>query len=310
MEGIGLFLYEPTKDQKKEYIAEVLRQEFCMLDIETKQLNLEEENVFQKLSEIDVLFQSIPFDKKHFVFSMDGDGFFLTLKMDGLWVDNVTYNIFSYLNKHPSAYPQELSGINSWYISLLTTTEEGVHYIKENYPHLDGTKQLFFPAFRGQTKALAPSKREYDIFIINKHSPYAQEICSLKNCWKSKGYSVLTYDCNTHNFKEKLEFMGNSRITIFFHGSETEYADMEILSAMINGSVVITEETEEFGQSMNPEEELLFYIPEEFSVLPDTVISILANEEKLKRIAKAGEKKAEKLGNVTEFAKKILKLCK
>lgn len=146
MKGVGLFLWMPAIDGKKEYMLQKLQEAFQEIGVEVLLLDISSENAFEKLGEIDKYFSSLPPDKKRFVFSIDGDGFGLTLRMDGLWVDNIQYNVFTYLTRHPREFSRELSGINSWYISILNCCEEGVAYIEENYPHLDGIEYMEFPA--------------------------------------------------------------------------------------------------------------------------------------------------------------------
>lgn len=153
MADAGLFLWIPTEDGKKEYILERLMEAFRRLGVETFALDITADGAFKELERIDRYFSALPAGSKRFVFSMDGDGFCLTLRMDGLWVDNVQYNVFTYLTGHPREYQRELSGINSWYISVLNSREEGVDFIREAYPHLDGIEYMAFPAVSDKNSA-------------------------------------------------------------------------------------------------------------------------------------------------------------
>ncbi len=145
MIGVGLFLWMPSEDGEKERMLGQLQEAFHELGVETLQLNIASEGAFERLGEMDEYFAAQPLGRKRFVFSMDGDGFGLTLKMDGLWVDNVQYNVFTYLTGHPGQFQRQLDGINSWYISILNSREEGVAYIEERYPHLDGIEYMAWP---------------------------------------------------------------------------------------------------------------------------------------------------------------------
>lgn len=150
MNGVGLFLWMPSEDGEKERMLGQLQGAFQELGVEILQLNIASEGAFEKLGEIDRYFAAQPPGRKRFVFSIDGDGFGLTLKMDGLWVDNIQYNVFTYLTGHPSQFGQRLAGINSWYISILNSQEEGVAYIEEHYPHLDGIEYMAWPREEGE----------------------------------------------------------------------------------------------------------------------------------------------------------------
>lgn len=146
MAGAGLFLWIPTGDGKKERMLGKLMEAFRALGLETFGLDITSDGAFGELERIDRYFSSLPPDRKRFVFSIDGDGFCLTLRMDGLWVDNVRYNVFTYLTGHPREFQGELAGINSWYISILNSREEGVDFIQEHYPHLDGIEHMEWPS--------------------------------------------------------------------------------------------------------------------------------------------------------------------
>lgn len=150
MIGVGLFLWMPSEDGEKERMLGQLQGAFLELGVETLQLDIASEGAFEKLDEIEKYLASQPPDRKRFVFSIDGDGFGLTLKMDGLWVDNIQYNVFTYLTGHPRQFRQQLGGINSWYISILNSQEDGVAYIEEHYPHLDGIEYMEWPLDQGQ----------------------------------------------------------------------------------------------------------------------------------------------------------------
>lgn len=150
MIGVGLFLWMPSEDGQKEKMLEQLQEAFRKLGVETLQLDITSEGAFEKLWEMNEYFVAQPSDRKRFVFSIDGDGFGLTLKMDGLWVDNIQYNVFTYLTEHPRQFRQQLGGIHSWYISILNSQEEGVAYIQEHYPHLDGIEYLAWPREQGE----------------------------------------------------------------------------------------------------------------------------------------------------------------
>lgn len=150
MTGVGLFLWMPSEDGRKEKMLEQLQDAFRELGVETLQLDIASEGAFEELGKMDQYFAAQPADRKRFVFSIDGDGFGLTLKMDGLWVDNIQYNVFTYLTGHPREFRQQLEGINSWYISILNSQEEGVAYIEENYPHLDGIEYMASPWASGE----------------------------------------------------------------------------------------------------------------------------------------------------------------
>jgi len=150
MTGVGLFLWMPSEDGSKERMLGQLQEAFRALGVETLQLDITSEGAFGELGRIDQYFAAQPMDRKRFVFSIDGDGFGLTLKMDGLWVDNIQYNVFTYLTGHPREFRQQLDGINSWYISILNSQEEGVAYIEEHYPHLDGIEYMASPWASGE----------------------------------------------------------------------------------------------------------------------------------------------------------------
>lgn len=145
MAGVGLFLWMPSVDGEKERMLQRLQDTFQRLGVETFSLDLSSQEDFAVLETINDHMMSQPPGTKRFVFSFDGDGFGLTLRMEGLWVDNVQYNVFTYLRGHPREFAEELKGVNSWYISVLNSREDGAAYIEERYPHLDGAEYMEFP---------------------------------------------------------------------------------------------------------------------------------------------------------------------
>lgn len=162
MAGAGLFLWIPTDNGEKERMLGRLMETFRKLGVETFGLDITSDGAFGELEKIDRYFLSLPPDRKRFVFSLDGDGFCLTLRMDGLWVDNVQYNVFTYLTGHPREFQRELAGINSWYISILNSREEGVDFIQEQYPHLDGIEYMEWPGEFGSGRDGA--REEFAVF--------------------------------------------------------------------------------------------------------------------------------------------------
>lgn len=324
MNGVALFLLEPDKEKKKEYIILKIREMFQNYGLEVFQMDLALPDAFDRLAKIDEYFLSIPFDKKHIVFSVDGDGFGLSLKMDGLWVDNIAYNVFTYLTKHPQFFQERLSGINSWYISILNSVRSGVSYIEKMYPHLDGTEEMIFPCFMGRNSENSMDDREYDILFIADFSEESETF--LKELEKQNISTVVygnRWDSAYRKQKEcirileeqkrvydnKLDFMGQSKVTVFFHGSEDRNVDIDVISAMANGSFTVTEEREEFREIFT-KDELLLYQPEQWQEMVQQIFGLLKNIDQLKKNQKSGKDKARKFGDLSSFVEKILNRCK
>lgn len=327
MTGVALFLWTPSKDRKKEFILTRMREAFQTLGIETFQLDITSCNAFEELEKIDAYFQSMSSDKKRFVFSLDGDGFGLTLKMDGLWVDNIQYNVFTYLTKHPKCFEKELDGINSWYISILNCVEEGVDYIEKKYPHLDGMEYMVFPAFEGGCSNLTVSDRNCDVLLIADGNCSEMLRCLLEN-FSRKQRNVIIYGTGwegtevghmenvqvitgkEQHFETKLELMGKSKVVLFFQMSVMEMADTDIISAIANGAVVFAQQTQEMATLFQDKKEMIFYHLKQQEKLCNEISNLLQNTESLQKIADAGKRKARQIGNLSCFAKKILDRCK
>ena len=322
--GVGLFLYTPTVDGRKEYILNRMLKAFQSAGIEVFCLDISSTDAFEKLGQIDQYFLSVPFDRKHFVFSMDADGFGLTLKMDGLWVDNIQYNVFTYLTRHPRFFNEGLGGINSWYISVLNSCKDGVTYIEKQYPHLDGIEYMLFPAFLGQSSEIEFCEKEDEVLLIADDEPDT----GVRECIKQlveKGISVTLYGKGWNqaghggllrsipetmqNYEEKLNLMGRKKIVLFWHKSEN-MIDIDCISAMANGAMVITEDIEELSDTFSKWQDIVLFEKGKREVLPDQLEKLWKEPEVMERIALAGRKKARQLGNVSCFVKKILDRCK
>lgn len=81
-------------------------------------------------------------------------------------MDYLQYNVFSYFTKHPRHFEKRISCINSWNISLLCNSADGVEYVEKIFPHLDGTEQLVFPYFLGKYAEMPISERIYDLLFV------------------------------------------------------------------------------------------------------------------------------------------------
>lgn len=327
MTGVALLLWTPSKERKKEFILGVLEEEFQKLGIETFQLDISSSEAFKELAKIDSYFLSVSSDKKRFVFSLDGDGFEMVLNMDGLWVDNIQYNVFTYLTKHPGCFWQELAGINSWYISILNCVKSGVGYIEENYPHLDGAEYMVFPAFQSKYCELEIIERKYDVLLLTDYTTdgivtsmierlnrYHIKVAVYGEGWGSAEIDELEFIHFIAEddllFERKLEFMGQSKIVLFFHYIKMEVADIDIISAMANGAVVFTEKAEEMDELFEDGKEIILYDRNQWEELTDMIWKLLECSSKLGRISSDGKSKAKQIGDLSHFAGKIIKCCK
>lgn len=326
-DGVVLFLWTPSKDRKKEYILERLKGEFQKLGIEVFQLDITSSGAFEELERINNYFLSVPFTKKHFVFSLDGDGFELELKMDGLWVDNIQYNVFTYLTKHPEYFQKELAGINSWYISILNCVQGGVGYIEEKYPHLDGIEYMVLPAFQSRYSELAMTERNYDVLLLADYTGDGI-LTNMLEIFNQNSIHVMIYGEGWKNagidrmesvrfmveeellFERKLELMGQSKIVLFVHPSPMELADIDIISAIANGAAVFTEDTEEMADLFQDKTEIVLYDIKQREILSDMIQNLLKSTENLERISNEGKSKARQIGDLSCFAEKILERCK
>lgn len=326
MAGVALFLWTPSKERKKEYILERLQEEFQKFGIETFQLDITSSEAFEELAEIDNYFLSVSSDKKRFVFSLDGDGFEMVLKMDGLWVDNIQYNVFTYLTKHPECFRQELAGINSWYISILNCVQSGVGYIEEKYPHLDGAEYIVFPAFQSRYSELKITERNYDVLLLADYT--ADGLINVVEKFNQTSINVIIYGRGWKNtetgrmesirfiaeeerlFERKLELMGQSKIVLFIHSSPMETADIDIISAMAGGAVVFTEKVKEIADLFEDKNEIMLYDMNQQEELTDMIWELLKCPESLEKISDAGKSKARQIGDLSCFAEKIIERCK
>lgn len=327
MAGVALFLWTPSKERKKEFILEKLEEEFQKLGIETFQLDISSPEAFEELVKLDGYFLSVSSNKKRFVFSLDGDGFEMVLKMDGLWVDNIQYNVFTYLTKHPEYFRQELAGINSWYISILNCVKSGVEYIEEKYPHLDGAEYMVFPAFQGRYSELEITERKYDVLLLTDYTA-DETVTSILERLNQYHINVAVYGEGWGNakidemefihfiveedllFGRKLEFMGRSKIVLFFHLPNMEMADIDVISAMANGAVVFTEKVEEIDELFEDKKEIILYGRNQWERLTDIIWELLKCTENLKKIAGFGKSRAMQCGDLSCFAEKIIERCK
>ncbi len=327
MTGVALFFWTPSRERKKEYILERLGEEFQKHGIETFQLDITSLEAFEELEKINKYFLSIPFDKKHFVFSLDGDGFELPLKMDGLWVDNIQYNVFTYLTKHPECFQQELAGINSWYISIMNCVQSGVGYIEERYPHLDGVEYMVFPALQSRYSELEIAERNCDVLLLADYiddetlakmletfNQNSIHVTIYGEGWKNAGIdqmeSVWFLTQEELLFERKLELMGQSKIVLFVHASPMELADIDIISAMASGAVVLTEKNEEMVHLFQDKIEIVLYDIRQQETLIDMICNLLKSTETMERISNKGKSKARQIGDLSCFAEKILERCK
>lgn len=327
MTGVALFLWNSSKDRKKEFIVGKVREEFQKLGIETFQLNIASPAVFEELAKIDDYFLSVPSDWKRFVFSLDGDGFKMELKMDGLWVDNIQYNVFTYLTRHPKCFQREIGGINSWYISILNSVRSGVEYIEDKYPHLDGAEYMICPAFQSRYSGLEMAEKNYDILlladygsdgivsgIIDKFNRYHMNAIVFGEGWKrteTDGMEFVHFIPGEGLlFEKKLELMGQSKIVLFFHSAKKEMADIDIISAMANGAVVFTEKVKEIDELFEDKKEIILYDRSQQGQLVDMICGLLKRLENLQKIADAGKSKARRIGDLSCFAEKIIERCK
>lgn len=307
-DGIGLFIVSPNGDTKKEYILSILQDAFAELHIETCYIDLSQTDALESLTKYFDYMLSIPADKKHFIFSLDGDGFEISVHSGGFLIDYVPYNVFSYLTMHPKYLDNKLKNINSWVITLFTSTQNEVSYIEQNYPHLDGTESMIFPAFPGINSELSVSERFYDIMLITD-STECPFYTKLLNELKCSGYS-LCISSVVEPFPEKLNHMGNSKITIFIHNSTQNNIDTDIISALANGSAVFTEWSSNLTHLFKEGEEIFLYHREDTPLMLNKISSLLEQPEYLSEKITKSQAKAKKSGSIHTFAQNILKRCK
>lgn len=324
--GVGLFLYTPTVDGRKEYILNRMLKVFQSAGIEVFCLDISSTDAFEKLGQIDQYFLSVPFDRKHFVFSMDADGFGLTLKMDGLWVDNIQYNVFTYLTRHPRFFQEELDGINSWYISVLNSCRGGVAYIEEQYPHLDGIEYMLFPAFLGQNSELSFFEKEDEVlFVADNESNTGVQECIKRLVERKLPVTLYGRDWDSivaeydglvqsvpeavQSYERKLDLMGKKKVVLFWH-KNYEAADIDSISAMANGALVVTEKILELSEVFSDGQEVVFFERLQKEKLPDQLEKLWKEPTVMESIAVTGRDKARQLGDVSSFVSKILDRCK
>lgn len=324
--GVGLFLYTPSTDGRKESILNVMMRAFQKAGIEVFCLDITGTDAFERLGQIDQYFLSVPFDRKHFVFSMDADGFGLTLKMDGLWVDNIQYNVFTYLTKHPRFFQEELAGINSWYISVLNSCRDGVTYIEKQYPHLDGIEYMLFPTFLGQHSELSFSEKEDEVLFIADDEPNT----GVRECigqlvqrkipvtlygrgWDSiaSEYDGLVQSIPeaVQSYEMKLSLMGKKKVVLFWY-KDYEVAGIDSISAMANGALVVTEKIPELSEVFLDGQEVVFFERLQKEKLPDQLEKLWKEPTVMESIAVTGRDKARQLGDMSCFVSKILDRCK
>lgn len=327
MAGIALFLEKVTKEKKKEYILEKISTKMQEHGIEILHLDMSAPDLFEQLNEKNSYMRTIPYTEKHIVFSLDGDGFCLNLLMDGRWVDNVPYNIFTYLTKHPGCFEEELSGVNSWYISVLNSMHSGVSYIENTYPHLDGAEYMVFPAFMGKHCDAEWKERGNDILLIADYSGEESLISSIRE-WSRNAVHVVIYGEGWQNtsvpdmeyihvlpeeeqvYENKLELMGQSKITVFCHTAPEELSDVDVISAMANGSVVFTEENADFAELFQRNTEIMLYRADDRKQLTRQTALLLQNEREWQEVSAKAKSKAREIGDLSCFVNAILERCK
>lgn len=125
---------------------------------------------------------------------------------------------------------------------------------------------------------------------------------ALASKWKSLKY----YNPGTVN--ETLGLLRKSRICLNTNNNFVDGGHERVFNAMINGTVVITDSSLYYNEEFTDEENILMYSWSNLEELPEKILRINRQPEKLWQIAKAGKNKADKKHTWINRAKEIIKL--
>lgn len=124
----------------------------------------------------------------------------------------------------------------------------------------------------------------------------------LASKWKSLKYS------SPGTVNETLGLLRKSRICLNTNNNFVDGGHERVFNAMINGAAVITDSSLYYNEEFSDEENILMYSWSKLEELPEKILKINTQPEKLWHIAKAGKDKVDKKHTWISRAKEIINL--
>lgn len=112
------------------------------------------------------------------------------------------------------------------------------------------------------------------------------------------------------SFDEVLRIMADTKIVINLVDSFSYGSHERVFSAMLNGSVAVTDFNGYWQEQFVEDKELVTYSILKLNELPQKINALLANLPQLDAISKAGQKKAEQFHTWKERAEEIIRLVR
>lgn len=126
--------------------------------------------------------------------------------------------------------------------------------------------------------------------------------------WEHAGFKNHRV-CGSVDYSEALNLMSRSKCVLHVGPHFTDGAHERIFSGMLNGAVVIADETHYCREVFEDEQHLCFYSLERLRELPEIVKNVVNNKEKWDKISQQGRLLAQEKHTWKNRVQDILNIC-